>query len=71
MFHLSNGFFFERQADGQIRVAYVKPKSNEPMAETIVSPEAWASVLATTSVRGESAETWQEARDFLAAEWLS
>jgi hypothetical protein len=68
MFHLREGFFFERQPDGSVRIVYAPPPHNEPLnvlAEITVPPNEFASVMASVSSRGETSETWTEAVEYL------
>lgn len=55
MFHAKNGWFFERQEDGSVKV--ISPKDR-----IILDPDTWASVIASMSIRGDSAEAFQEAK---------
>lgn len=74
MFHLRDGFFFERLGDGAVRIRYAQPvifQDGSPdtthmavIAQTTVPENEWASVLASVSGPGETAETWQAARNY-------
>ncbi len=59
MFHVKEGWFFERMEDGKVRVYSPKPDIRLEM-----DPDTWASVLASMSARGDSAEAFQDAQDF-------
>ena len=72
-FHTNNGLFFTRQADGTVcvekRVPIINAREQYNGDFAIVErwqldEASWASVLASMSARGESGETWQEARRF-------
>lgn len=69
MFHLKNGFFYERTPEG-IHVVYAMTVDGSPkvVGEVTVSEAEWASVVASTSARGETRSTWDEAREFLSTE---
>jgi len=62
MFHARDGLFFERQADGSVRV--LVKEQNQTKFSTVLSADGWASVVATVSARGETLETWNEARQY-------
>ena len=82
MFHLRNGFFFQRLDDGSVRIRYAQPVIDELgnpapsvgggyfqaiIAQVTVPENEWASVLASVSAAGETSETWQAARDYHAS----
>lgn len=74
MFHLRDGFFFERVADGGVRIVYTRPGKRfrgSVTAETTVPENEWASVLAFVSAPGENIETWQTARRFHAGRYAA
>lgn len=56
-FHVRDGLYFRREADGSVRV-----KLGD--REVTVDPSSWGSVLASVCSRGETYETWQEAVHF-------
>ncbi len=62
MFHARDGLYFERLPDGSVKIM-VRPVTGASF-ETILPPDAWASVLASTSARGETLDTWNEARQY-------
>ena len=74
-FHSNNGLYFERTADGGVRVSHwMSGVANAGRADqasvdvldrswTLTAPE-WASVVASVSQMGESSETWQQALDW-------
>lgn len=69
MFHVEHGLTFERLTDGSVRIRkYREPFTvgSEDMVEFQVTlePDRWASVLASLSPTGESADTYQEARKY-------
>lgn len=68
MFHLRQGFFFERTDGGDVHIVYAPAPHNDPLdivAEITVPANEFASVMATVSHRGETSETWQEAVKYL------
>lgn len=67
MFHLRDGFSFERNYKGDVAIEFRRPAkgAGDDFVASIVVPEGeWASVLAAVCARGETSETWQEARDY-------
>ena len=63
MFHARDGLYFERLADGSVKVR-LEPIGGGAPAEAIVPADTWASVIATVCARGETADTWNEARQY-------
>ncbi len=61
-YHARDGLFFERLADGSVRVT-VRDGDVQRFA-AVLPPETWASVLAQVSARGETYDTWNEARQY-------
>lgn len=62
MFHARDGLFFSREQDGTVKV---RLESLTGMAtDIILPPDAWASVIASVSARGETLDTWNEARQY-------
>jgi len=67
--HNLGGFLFDRcpsstaHKDGSVRIRF-RVCSQEPNTEygMIVDPDSWASLIAGLSVRGETSETWELAR---------
>lgn len=66
MFHLREGFFYERTPDG-IHVVFAMTVEGLPevVGDITVPDNEWASVMAITSARGETRETWEEAVAYL------
>jgi hypothetical protein len=57
-FHANDGWYFERQEDGSVKISAAVSRS----AETItLKPAEWASVVTAVSARGETSETYQAA----------
>jgi hypothetical protein len=66
MFHAKDGLYFERQADGGVRVL-VKADAHEEAAtlrEVIVDADSWASVIANMSYYGEEDYGFYRASNF-------
>jgi hypothetical protein len=60
-FHIGSGLFFERFPNGDVRITV--NDGNECNASFTFDADSWASAVASVSVRGDTAEVWQEARD--------
>ena len=60
MFHAADGWFFERLADGAVKIVKVAG-IGETQATTIIPDATWASIVAAVSYRGTNVMTWQEA----------
>lgn len=69
MFHTQNGLFFERLADGEVRVIKTwdgrEPRADNIACDEVLTPGSFASVTSSMSARGETSETHREALDFL------
>lgn len=73
-FHSRDGLYFARTVTGDVIVTIEVPvhdgtgnfhEGHRAVLHRIVLPQdEWASVLASVSARGETGETWQQARDF-------
>ena len=66
MFHLKEGWYFERLSDGSVMVTKRKDAGLESPIVTriVVPPEEWASVVASVSAGGEGNGGWKQALDF-------
>lgn len=66
MFHLKEGWFFERLSDGSVMVTKRKDAGSESpiITRMIVPPNEWASVVASVSAGGELNGRWKSALDF-------
>jgi hypothetical protein len=62
MYHARDGLFFERQADGSVKVRL--EKDNGAAMEITLPADTWASAMASVSARGETLDTWNEARQY-------
>jgi len=56
-FHESDGWYFLRLQDGSVRIRYWSVTHD-------ISPSAWASVVATVSLKGENTGRYQAALEF-------
>jgi hypothetical protein len=66
MFHLRDGFYFGRMADGSVQIVIRESGHiDAPVCRLLTVPEnEWVSVLAAVCARGETSETYQEACDY-------
>ena len=77
MFHVRDGLFFGRRADGSVRIIKMKPgySTDFPVVYQVypahmyefditVDENSWASVVASVSSKGESNGRFYEALDF-------
>lgn len=63
-YHLRNGWYFERIDAESIELTH----DGGTVHRLRVSVNEWASVMASTSLRGETGDTWREAVDYLNAD---
>lgn len=66
MFHLKDGWYFERTAMGDVKIVKkASPMSDAPVvAEIVVPPNEWASVVASVCFDGANAETFGAMQEF-------
>jgi hypothetical protein len=57
-FHANDGWYFERQDDGSVKISAAVDRSTETIT---LPPAAWASVVTAVSAQGETSETYQAA----------
>ena len=70
MFHTKNGLFFHRCANGYVNI--IKTRDGKEIADgatniitdVTLAPEAWASVVASMSLLGETSDRYRKALDF-------
>jgi len=62
MIHVGNGVYFERQADGRVRVLTGQTPGAAIVCEVLLPVDAWALTVAQMSERGEAPEVVAEAR---------
>jgi hypothetical protein len=67
-FHAHSDWYFRRKEDGSVLIT--APDSLGPGAHQVVTLDAntWASVVASVSASGETAETWNAARQMHAGD---
>ncbi len=69
MFHLKDGLFFERQAHGGVRIVKTYDgrtvRGDNVVMDIPMDQESFASIVASMSCRGETAEAYREALNFL------
>ena len=69
-FHFRDRWYFERLNNGAVRIyhedKFVDPDSGTREYDVCldIDPDSWASIIASVSARGETAETWLEAKGF-------
>jgi hypothetical protein len=66
MFHAKDGLFFEGDRDGNVVVELHDKASYEAtqISRIELTPNEWASVVASVSKRGETSATWNEAMNY-------
>lgn len=68
MFHAHSNWFFSRDKEtGTVIIERKIPRASQEELNSHrveLDADAWASILAHVSARGENGQTWQEARDF-------
>ncbi|GAJ22569.1 unnamed protein product, partial [marine sediment metagenome] len=55
MFHAKDGWYFGRTKDGGVHIV-------SPKGEVRLDADTWASIVASVSFRGDTAEAFQEAK---------
>lgn len=58
-FHAHDGWYFHRETDGSVKVTATRGE-----VVVVLHPDTWASIVASVSVHGETAETFGQARAF-------
>jgi len=66
MFHSKDGWFFVRLAYGKVAIEkHVNPSERSAVeARIVLTPEDWASIVASVSSGGEINDRYQKALDF-------
>jgi hypothetical protein len=59
-FHWRDGWFFKRLPDGSVRVQHRAPDAG-PSVDLLIPSNEWASIVASMSAEGETAESYQDA----------
>jgi len=64
-FHWKNNWYFERLYDGSVRIYHEDPatKGEEGDVCIDIDPDSWVSIMASVSAQGDTAESFQEARN--------
>ncbi len=68
MFHYKDGWFFERNPDGSVRVLKMSDATGQAVkvSEANIDPDAWASIVSFVSAEGDrfSPEVWGAVKEF-------
>lgn len=62
-FHWKDNWYFERRDNGVVRI-YHLGELGIADADIEIDADSWASIMASVSAQGETAESFQEARNF-------
>ena len=57
-FHAHDGWYFEREDDGSVRICAAVDRSTEMV---VLTAAEWASVVTAVSAQGQTSETYQAA----------
>lgn len=60
-FHAQDGWYFERQPDGSVKISAAVQRCIE---EIVLTPDTWASIVASVSAASETSARWNQAREF-------
>ena len=65
-FHAAHGWYFRRDLGGHVAIEVAESDHDDaPLrVAAIFDPDTWASIVASVSHRGETAETWRAVRLF-------
>ena len=64
-FHWRDGWFFNRQPDGSVRIMHRETTASEWLREDItIDALSWASIVCSVSSDGETSDRWNAAQDF-------
>ncbi len=66
MFHFKDGWFFERNPDGSVRVLKMSDATGQAVkvSEANIDPDAWASIVSFVSAENDNAEAWKAVKEF-------
>jgi hypothetical protein len=66
MFHAKNNWYFERQPSGLVRIVKREGEkaANPILVAVTLTPEMWASIVASVSEMGETGQTFRAALMF-------
>lgn len=62
-FHLKDGWYFERISQGAVRIYHLGYTGLMDRG-IVADADSWASIMASVSAQGDTAESFQEARNF-------
>lgn len=63
-FHYKNGWYFKRRLeDGSVQVIKLDDKQNI-LTKAVIDVDSWASIVASVSAKGDTAEKFEAARKF-------
>lgn len=63
-YHESDGWYFKRLTNGDVRIRIVDWPEGRIVREHIVAWGPWCSLIASVSIRGETSATWPLANEF-------
>ncbi len=63
-FHYKDNWYFERLDDGSVKISNPTMHTMKGIFTLTIDPDSWASIMASVSAQGETAESFQEARNF-------
>jgi len=64
MFHAQDGLMFERRPGGSVHIEVRDETDGAPRFQTDLSPETWASAVASVSRGGDTSGQFQAALEF-------
>lgn len=62
-FHWKDNWYFERRDNGVVRIYHLGERGIAD-EDIEIDADSWASIMASVSAQGETAESFQEARNF-------
>ena len=65
-FHYKDGWYFKRLEDGSVQVTKTAagPQTENIVTQAVIDVDSWASIVASVSVKGDNAESFEAARKF-------
>ncbi len=66
MFHFKDGWFFERNPDGSVRILKMSDATGQAVkvSEAHIDPDAWASIVSFVSAEKNASVAWSAVREF-------
>jgi hypothetical protein len=66
MFHYKDGWFFERNPDGSVRVLKMSDATGQAVkvSEANIDPDAWASIVSFVSAEKSASVAWSAVKEF-------